>query len=186
MDTASTVSSITPQSRERPVTSSGSTSSGGGFSLLAGGNLVTLVHILSEITAFVAMGMWVRSRTSSLQKQVNELRDVVQQQTAVINDHTEALNMLLNSRPTAPPAPTTPQPQPDPVATQQPQPQQDFMSFPPEPTAEREDSPPHRPRVEMLSPINEAEETAESEPDNDQPDPDELDDELEAELAALN
>jgi len=214
MDTesvVSSVSSITPQSRGKQVCTS-TAKQGGGMSLFGSGNLITIVHILSEITVFVAMGMWVRSRTNSLQKQVNDLRDIVEQQTAVINDHTEALQILMNSRVQQPsyfqPAQSAgnivrPPPQQtendnshiEPVNNSTPPSQlpPDFMSF--GNPGDKQDSQEQElevPRVEMLSPIQESTESVESGEDEileddieTGPNETELDQELEAELAAL-
>ena len=210
MDTesvVSSVSSITPQTRGTQV-STDTAPHRGNMSLFGGGNLITIVHILSEITVFVAMGMWVRSRTNSLQKQVNDLRDIVEQQTAVINDHTEALQMLMNSR--AQPSYFSPagnivRP---PVSSQQTtvdssEPVNNFAdqsppnAMPPDfmslsvPNTPEDPEDQEVPRVQMLSPIDETTESADSdenagddtiETDSNE---NELDQELEKELAAL-
>lgn len=204
MDNASSVSSITPDNRCAEPAQSLSNPSGG-FSMFSGGNLITLVHILSEITVFVAMGMWVRSRTNSLQKQVNDLRDLVEQQTDVINQHTEALQILMSRMnyggvPQQPVTMAEPLIDPtEPVINRAPvEPPTDMLSFPgedspkspPEPavqrvaiiTAEAPVSSPPVPRVEMLSPVIEEDESGS---DSDKPSDAELDAELAAELEAL-
>lgn len=188
MDSASEISSITNNNRNETVSSSGF------GKLFSGGNLTTIVHILSEITVFVAMGMWVRGRTNSLQKQINDLRDIVEQQTEAINQHTELLQVIMASR--GEPAKQQPQPQQQPSFT--PPPSQptgvtmDFLTFtearpidkpvetPVETTAEP-------PRVEMLSPptVPEPEPEPEQDDSNTGPSSADLDAELAAELDAL-
>lgn len=207
-DTLSSVSSFVPAPRNYGSGHAIAKPSGGGF---LGGNLVAIARILCEIAVIVAMAMWVRSRTNSLQKQVNELRDVVDQQTTVLNQHTQTLQMLMGGQmnfaaqpeqaaqaaqaeqaaQAAQATPPAAQPQSAPPAEYfTPEPSQvpagDVASQPVEhPVADHDPtvspSKPGAPRVEVLSPVNETDET-----DATLEDTTDLDSEIEAELAALN
>ena len=191
-DTLSSVSSFVPAPRNYGGGHAVAKASGSGF---LGGNLVAIARVLCEIAVIVAMAMWVRSRTNSLQKQVNELRDVVDQQTAVLNQHTQTLQMLMGGQMNFAPSaaqPTVPAAQPQsapPAEYFTPEPSQvpvDSVATQPARPVEPHDptvspSKPNAPRVEVLSPVNETDDTPDT-PD----DTAVLDSEIEAELAALN
>lgn len=136
------------------------------------GNTITLVHILSEVTAFAAMAMWVRNRTNSLQKQVNDLKDVVSQQTTILNEHTTVLQSMMagHHQPSFPPSPVHVTgdmmkfPEDDAGEENEPEPASPAKEETASPapvsrvahvSQDSQDSPPARPRVEVLSPKGE-------------------------------
>ena len=97
MSSPTSVSSINSFHESFPTGSAPNAPSIGSF--FGGMNVVSVVHMLCDIVLFIAMGVWMRNKTSSLQSQVNDLRDIVDAQTDVLNEHTRILQTLIGRGP---------------------------------------------------------------------------------------